>query len=215
MALDYKSSLSRYRRYLQMVQTQPLWTASLWVMLSLILLIILLVLALRPTLVTIADLMGKIKQQREVSKQLENKIFTVQKALENLDAVNDKLGLLDEALPKETEWKQIADKLQFIATGSGIALDNILISKIPLTPIDPASKQEQVSTMIPQGIIPIRFTYEITGDYESVRQVVSKIENTRRIIIVSRVQVLPTKDGGGWHMTMQGETGYLPDKFIL
>ena len=52
MALQYKNSLARYRKYLQVVQSQPLFVASLWVILSLLLVILLVVMAIRPTLVT-------------------------------------------------------------------------------------------------------------------------------------------------------------------
>ncbi len=198
-----------------MVQSQPLWAASLWVILSLILLIVLLVLALRPTLVTIADLLGKIKQQRQVSKQLEDKIFTVQKALANLEAVNDKLYLLEEAAPKEARWSEFADGLAATATESGVTLENILINKIPMTPTEKPGKQElTVVSYMPNGIIPVRFTLGVRGDYDKLRPIVEKLEKKRRIIIIDRVQIEPAKEGG-WRMTLQGETGYLPDKYVL
>ena len=55
--LDYRSSLLHYRRYLSVVQKRPILRASLFLILSLILLIILVATALRPTLVTIAGLL--------------------------------------------------------------------------------------------------------------------------------------------------------------
>src|SRR3989304_6607354 len=119
MALDYKSSLSRYRRYLQMVQSRPLLATSLWVILSLVLLIVLLVLALRPTLITIADLVSKINQQREISVKLDDQILAVQGALTSLQGARDQLYLLDLGLPKEAAWDELAVNLQGMASGSG------------------------------------------------------------------------------------------------
>ena len=67
----------------------------MWVVLSLILLIILMVLALRPTLVTISTLLGQIQQQKEISQKLDDKTLSVTTALKTLDSVKEKLPLLD------------------------------------------------------------------------------------------------------------------------
>jgi Tfp pilus assembly protein PilO len=215
MALNYKSSLSRYRRYLQMVQSRPLLATSLWVILSLILLIVLLVLALRPTLITIADLVAKIEQQREISQRLEAQMLTVQQAATNLDAVRDKLDLLDSGLPKEAAWNELAWGLSGMATSSGLALDSIVINKIPLSPTELAgNKQETVIISTPQGIIPVRFTIVATGDYEQIRRLVELVEKMRRISIIDRMQIDTTKEGAV-KVIIQAETGYLPDKFVL
>jgi len=215
MALNYKNSLSRYRRYLQVVQTRPLLATSLWVILSLILLIALLVLALRPTLVTIADLVSKISQQQEVSQRLEEKMLAVQQASTNLNNVRDKLYLLDLGLPKEAEWNELASELQGMATSSGLSLDNIVISKIPMSPDElTTSKQEKVVISTPKGILPVRFSLTAIGSYEQIRVLVEKVEKMQRVCIINRMQIDTTKEGD-LKVNIQAETGYLPDKYVL
>jgi Tfp pilus assembly protein PilO len=215
MALDYKSSLSRYRRYLQLVQSQPLWTASLWVILSLILLIALLVLALRPTLVTISGLVGQIKQQEEISQKLEEKMITVQKALEGLDAISPKMPLLDEVLPKQSEWDILASRLEKIATESGLQVTSIVIEKIPLafgTPV-PTGTPVLVESRIPEGILAVKFIISASGEYTQIRKMVLDLENLRRVIVLSSVSIDTNKDGV-LIVTVNGEAGFVPEDLL-
>lgn len=215
MALNYKSSLSRYRRYLQVVQSQPLFATSLWVIFSLVLLIVLLVLALRPTLITIADLMSKIQQQREISARLEDQILVVQEALTNLGGVRDQVYLLDLGLPKDALWDKLAENLYGMASVSGVTLEDVIVNKVPLTPSELVEKkQESIKTSTPRGIFPIRFTVVANGDYEQVKKMVELVEKMGRVSIINSMKIETPKEGG-FKVTIQAETGYLPDKFVL
>lgn len=209
MALDYKSSLGRYRRYLQTVTSQPLWGASLWVMLSLILLIILVFLALRPTLITIADLVGKIEQKNTVTKQLEARILAVSYATALLETERDRLPLLNEALPKEAEWNTLAETLSGLATSSGVTLVNVTVSE------PTGSKTEQpVVSFLPTGVLPLRFSVTAEGEIENFKQFVNSMEKKRRILMVSTIRIETTKTGN-YRMIIQGEASYLPDKLNI
>jgi len=211
MALDYKSSLSRYRRYLQSVHSQPLWAASMWVVLSLILLIILMVLALRPTLVTISTLLGQIQQQKEISQKLEDKTLSVTTALKTLDSVKEKLPLLDEALPDDANWEDLVSEVESIATGGGIVIKSITVDKIPkalVVQTDPA-KQPTEKPLMPEGVIGVKFELKGSGTYEQIRNTVSAIEKMSRLVIFKEVIISLNKEGG-LELTITAEVGYLP-----
>jgi Tfp pilus assembly protein PilO len=213
MALDYKSSLSRYRRYLQLVQARPLWTASLWVILSLILLIALVVLALRPTLVTISGLLGQIKQQKEISRQLDEKIANVEKALTRLDEVSPKIPLLDKMLPVESDWSSLAANLEKIATESGLVMESVTIDKIPLVPGEQTAEMGQTESQLPAGVMPVKFIFAASGEYTQIREMLSDLENLRRVSILSSVEINTNKDGS-LRLVINGEAGFIPDEFL-
>jgi Tfp pilus assembly protein PilO len=184
----------------------------MWVILSLILLIVLLVLALRPTLVTISGLLGQIKQQREISKKLDEKILNVQKALVELDAVSQKAPLLDEVLPKEPDWSSIATNLEKMATESGLQMESVTIDKIPLTP-EPSTGTGQLKSQMPRGVLPVRFIFTASGEYTRIRKMLSDLENLRRVIILSSVEIDTNKDGS-LRVTINGEAGFIPERFL-
>jgi Tfp pilus assembly protein PilO len=174
-----------------------MWAASMWVVLSLMLLIVLLVLALRPTLVTISALMGQIKQQAEISKKLDSKIVTVRKALDALESIQDKIPLLETALPKEPKWEVLTHEVETIAKTEGMTIASITVDKIP------ADKQ-----VVPVGVIPVRFSLIGSGDYDQVYKTIVKIEKMGRLVIIRNVTMVQNKEGG-INMTLEGEVGFL------
>src|SRR3989344_745526 len=167
MALDYKSSLVRYRRYMQLVQEKPMIKASLYVTFSLVLMIILLVLALRPTLVTIAGLAGEIRTKSELSEQLNDKILKLQDAASLLSQNRDRLKLLDEAVPEVTEWLRLVAALESMASGSGI-----VVTEMSLGPAQVAGEEIVANTTnaptgltetLPEGVSGLNFRVTATG----------------------------------------------------
>jgi Tfp pilus assembly protein PilO len=214
MALDYKSSLSRYRRYLQLVRERPMWSASLWVILSLILLIVLLVMALKPTLVTISGLLGQIKQQKEVSVELDKRIVEVQKAIAELNSIKDERPVLDKALPQVPDWENLANELSSLATDSGLMTTDLVINKVPLLPTESfTSSGGEIINQLPKGVIPVSFTLTMTGEYTQMRQVVTEIQSMNRVIMITSVDISIDKKGMQV-MTLNGEAGYIPDQLL-
>ncbi len=210
MALSYKDSLSRYRKYLQLATTRPVWVAGLWVILSLILMIVLLIFALRPTLVTISGLLGQIKSQQETADKLEAKINSVQRAISELDGVEDQLYLLEEAIPTKYDWNSLTNSLQQAATESGITLESLIVNKIPLEAGETGAIKNQIPSQLPQGIIPVRFSLSGSGSYQQIQDLVVDLYRIRRLISITEVQIQKEKNKDGFGMTITGEAGYQP-----
>jgi Tfp pilus assembly protein PilO len=214
MALDYKSSLGRYRRYLQLVQTQPLWAASMWVIMSLVLLIVLVILALRPTLVTISGLFGELRQQKEISAKLDEKILKVRRAIDEMESVKNDLPLLQQILPEQADWDILADDLYKAATESGLDILSISVEKIPLSPSEIVVDQQQAKPLMPQGLISIRFSIAAKGNEQQIRNTILALQEMKRLILFSDVSIEEDKDGR-LNLNASGEVGYIPDKYLL
>ncbi len=195
-----------------MVSNKPLWTASLWVIFSLVLLIVLVIWALRPTLVTISGLMGKIESQRNISKQLEDKIATVQQAFAEMDSVATSMPLLEAAVPAEAQWNQLAGDLEKIATDSSLALIGITIAEIANDvselKIDPAMSAASRAQMLPAGIIPVSFIFSASGNYADVKNAVRQIESLARKPLLRSVSITPNKEGN-LDLTIIGEAIFI------
>lgn len=214
MALDYKSSLGRYRRYLQLVQTQPLWAASMWVIMSLVLLIVLIILALRPTLVTISGLFGELRQQKEISARLDEKILKVRKAIDEMESVKPDLPLLQQVLPEQANWEILAEDLYRAATESGLDIMTISVEKVPLSPTEVTIDQQQAKPLVPQGLISVRFSLSAKGNEQQILNTITTLQKMKRIILFSDVSIEQDKDGR-LNLNVFGEVGYIPDKYLL
>lgn len=196
MAINYRNSLSRYRRYLVVSRQQPLMRASLYVILSLILVIVLLVSALRPTLVTIAGLLGQINQNKTIEKKLDEKIIALQQAAEVLQEIEPRLGVLDEAVPPEAMWGKFGGEIGLAATESGITLKSFVLN--------PAGAEDG------EKLAKWYFTLSGSGSYADAKRFVVEMENMRRVVVVSTFDIIGGKDGEVT-LNIAGVIGFLPD----
>lgn len=168
--LDYKSSLAQYRRYLAAAREQPLFAASLGLVLSLVLIIILVSAALRPTLVTIASLLGNIQQQDDVEKRLDKKIAEVTTAQTVYLQNESRLKALDEALPIGQKYAAWGIRLEEVASGSGVKVTewSLLEGK--------------------------DFSVSLTGDVGGLKRFLATMENLRRLVEIKSVQLNKGKE---------------------
>lgn len=168
--LDYKSSLAQYRRYLTAVREQPVFAASLGLVLSLVLIIILVSAALRPTLVTIASLLGNIQQQSDVEKRLDKKIAEVTSAQAEYLKNESRLKVLDEALPVGQKYAAWGMRLETVASESGVKVTewSLLEGK--------------------------DFSVSLSGDVGGLKRFLTTMENLRRLVEVKSVQLSKAKE---------------------
>lgn len=179
MAIDYRNSLSHYRKYLQIIQKRPMWRATLFVTLSLLLLIVLLLFALRPTLVTIASLTGEIQSKHEIETKLNTKISNMQSMVQVYQKIQPQINLLDTALPIQSKFGSLSDYFVRIASSSGAVVDSIILGNINLS----------TKTTSSQGLAEIEFSLSAKGDFSQIHDLLYKIENSRRLMSVNAVQM--------------------------
>lgn len=163
--LDYKSSLAQYRRYLAVVREQPILQQSLWLVLSLGLTAILLVAALKPTLVTIASLVGDIKQQEGIEEKLDKKISVVTAAQNEYTQNQSRLQVLDEAIPVGKKYAVWAERMESLAMATGTQVASLTLI---------GGKD---------------FSISVTGEFANLRKFLSTLENLRRLADIENVQL--------------------------
>lgn len=185
MAIDYRNSLARYRKYLQAAQAKPMWRATLFVVLSLSLLIILLMFALRPTLIIIAELFGKIKTETQVLAQLDDKIAGMQELIQKYQSIQPQMHLLDSALPIQSQYAAWGKYLENAGLQSGAKINNVTLTNINLSK----------TTASTEGLTEIGFSLTVQGTYTQVRALLSLIEKGRRISNISDIQISKSADG--------------------
>lgn len=214
MALNYKSSLTRYRRYLAAAEESTTWKASIFVVFSLVLMAIMIIFALRPTLLTIADLVTQIKEQEALSARLAEKIDDVREASDVLSSQRSRLVVLDAALPQTPEWISWVQRVEGLATESSVVVDSIAAGPVAtmgkvvdpnsVTTISDAAK----SVSLPKGAGMIPFTIAIHGDYDQVRKFAEQLDTLRRVTVISNLHYAKEKDGT-IATTITGWIGYM------
>ena len=189
MVLEYKNNFNRYRKYLISASRQPLWQASIALVLSLLLLIILLFLVLRPTLITISSLFGQINSQKQITQQLDAKIASLQQAQTLLNSLEPRLIHLDNNLPTSANLGIWTSAVETIASNGGVAITNLSLLNIPISNIATATAQLA-------NLTKIDFNITVSGDYPQLVNFVDTLEKLPRLVDLTSVQVQKQKDGG-------------------
>lgn len=166
--LAYRNSLTVYRRYLQTIQNRPLLQASLFLIFSLTLVIILVASALRPTLITVAGLIGSLKEQKIIETRMNQKIQDLTHAQQILSEAQPRLSLIDEALPPKNKfqaWTMAVERL--------IATNKVQLIRVS---VDETGK----------------FSLAIAGSYPDMYRFLNDFQNLRRLSLIDNLQI--TKD---------------------
>jgi Tfp pilus assembly protein PilO len=184
---------------LQTVGDRPILGASLWVIMTLLLMIVMVVTALRPTLITISDLWGQIGQRKETIKKLDSKIANMQIVSGILAKNRDDFELLNEALPENPAWEIFSGNLNDAASESGVKVVRISWEAIPVSGEIPAKKEglnkKATSTMIPEEAQTISYKIVVGGEYPQIIEMVRRVENMRRLSVITGFSIGKTKEG--------------------
>lgn len=128
-----------------------------------------LVFAIKPTLVTITELITTIKDQRLVVDQLQNKINALGIAQSEYNLISNDLYLVDEALPKNSQISTLVKQIEALALQSGVTLGSMKF--------DPVALKEAGA-----GLKEISFSLTISGDYQNLKLFLHQLNSLRRVI---------------------------------
>jgi hypothetical protein len=200
MAIDYKNSLGRYRRYLSNLQNQPLWNASFWVSLTIVLVIIMILFFLRPTLVIISGLLGKVREQKALLVRIDEKINLLKEAQTVYSQTSGGQEVLNKVLPEESLWKEMANSLFQIATDSGaiikrVEVDGVLVQGVKIEEESRVRVPEKQQIKLPVGVEKVDFRLEVDGEYAQIKECLAKIEQSGRMLLISSATINRNKDG--------------------
>jgi len=160
---------------------KPIAKVSLELFLSLGAIIFFAFFAIRPTLLTMSDLIKEIEDKRELDGKLTQKIASLSTAQTQYMQLEDRIVLLDQAIPSNIEMIKTLKTIEKIASEQDLAITQLSTSEVPDTeegeniPFNNTSLQ-QLSVSI-----------AVTGDYQSIRQFVEGIRKSRRSLVVDTV----------------------------
>lgn len=143
--------------------------------------------AIRPTINTILYLQREIADKTEVNKKMDDKINALIQAQTAIEAVEAKLPLLDEAIPREPNVFPYIIRLRDLAKETGATISATQVSSSPIAPdVLPGSKKPTVSKPTSLGI-----SFTVSGTYISVKQFLDGLSQLRRLGSIDSLSIEP------------------------
>jgi len=158
--------------------------------------------ALKPTANTIASLFKKIDDQKQVAQALEAKINTLAQAQEQYNLLSNKIYLLDEALPQESQFSQLTQQLEFLARQAQVEILDLKFSRVDLW----GQESDQIQE--------IKFTFVAQGEYSRLQELLKLFPKLRRLIKTEKFafQKNQSKDKEVvLNLSIQGKAFYLKE----
>lgn len=167
----------------------PVAKVSLELFLTIGLVLFLAIFAIKPTVLTMSELIKEIENKQKLEKQLTQKIAALQTAQTEYLSIESMLPMLDEAIPSSPEIIKSAKIIEKVAADNKVIIKSMSIVELPLNtgeniPFTQKSKQN------------LTFSLSISGDYISIRNFAETLRNSRKSYVIESVTFELEEDKG-------------------
>lgn len=177
---QYGEYQTRVRGLIKQGLEKQVTQVSLALVGTLALVALLALLALRPTLLTISELIREIQDEERVIEALDRKISALQAAEQTLRELEERLYLLYDAIPSGFNVELLAKELELLAADRGLAMIEFSQEGFFLRRPDTAADQAS-------GVAALPISLSVGGREESIRSFISDLENLDRLVVVDFV----------------------------
>jgi len=158
---------------------KPVAKVSIELFLSIMAVIFFAIFAIRPTLVTMSDLVKELEEKRELDQNLSQKIASLATVQSQYQSSQNQLAVLDEALPSNPEMIKTLKIIEKMASDQQLAINSLQISEIP------TNSTETTTQKLKRISYPISVSIE--GDYPGIKNFVEAVQNSRRALTTESI----------------------------
>lgn len=169
--------------------------------------------ALRPTIVTIAELIKEIDAKKKTLETMEHKIDNLSRAQIIYDQEKSRIDLLKTAVPKEPLPDSFVRQVEGVSFRNSISLSAMTVEKLTLL----GDKKPELITTETGGVSvessQLGFSINTTAGYQSLLNYLTELENTRRPIKIQNLNISSniTEQGRIIILGIKGSVPYLRD----
>ncbi len=174
----------RTMRELQQFYQKPIAKVSIELLATLIVVIVLAFFAIRPTLLTMSQLLKDIDDRKKTGDSLGKKIATLSTLSAEYPTMRHEVSLLDVAIPNTPNFDGFMRRLEKIAANNNLIIESIQATQLP---------KESIISPAPQ-ITNFIITINFKGEYRKVRNTLSELVVMDRFITLDSVILNAKRD---------------------
>ena len=218
MAAGWRGQYTRYKSFFlnitNVYKQRPDLKAYLEVLLSLTTIAVFGVFALRPTVLTIVELLQEIETKEQTVERMDTKIRNIGSA-QTLFIQNEfAIGVLNAAVPDNPAPDTFVRQIEGLTGLSNVNILGMSIGEILLSGKDERRKTKSKElTPLPGTAEGVDFSLSITGDFQSLRTFLTTIEGMRRPTKIDSANInsSETDDGTILVLVIGGRVPFLRD----
>lgn len=196
------SIYSRYFTYIKPVAKLPIVKTYGSTIFTLIIIVVFIFFAIKPTVETILVLQKKLVESTEVLEKISKKANDLSTAKQNYDNLDTNIkNKILEVIPDSISLKSVTQTLEQTAK-----FHDASISALQLEPVVINVKNEQTSTNL---LSEIGFTFNVTGNYVSLTAILQDLRSSSRLISIDSLSISKLSEGSDLIMSLKGKGYYL------
>lgn len=167
--------------------------------------------ALRPTALTISQLLKDIKMKEGTVAKMEQKIENLETAQLLLENENARLPIINSAVPNSPKPDVFSRQIEALASKNSVTILGISIGETVLLGKPLTQKVSKEFTPLPQDSLGMDFTVNAKGSYQNLFTFLKEIENLRLPVLIDSVGLNLSKSEEEKILTLvvSGRTPYL------
>ena len=169
--------------------------------------------ALRPTLLTITELLKEIKTKEETATKMATKIQNLQQAQTLFTQEEPRIKLLETAVPNSPAPDTFVRQIEGLSVSHPINLLGISIGEVTLVGEEKVRRTSDELEKLPGEAKGISFSMSLSGDYQNIISFLSDMEKMRRPVKIDAINILSaeTEEGQNLVLVVTGRTPYLKE----
>lgn len=192
MAIINNERYARYYHKIGMVYERPEIKASLEVIFSVFMVILLIFAAIRPTLTNLTVLQKRISDKESLNTKADKKISQLFSAQELLDQFAPVLNLYDSAVPENFSYVDQLGRVEQLANTNKLEVDSISIPGIILVGEGKGTGEWSTKLLKPDSekIIVTPIDFQVSGKPKQVRDFLVQLEGMDRLTTIKSVNLI-------------------------
>ena len=192
---------SRYFTYIKPVTGLPVIKTYGSTIFTLLIVLIFIFFAIKPTVETILVLQKKLEDAEGIYQKVTQKANDLSLGKQNFDnldpAVKDKIN---SALPDNVELKSLIETLEQLANTHQASISALQIQPLTLE----AKSDKQLGT-----IAEVEFTFNIEAEYRNIISFLQDLQVSSRLISIDSLSLSKLSEGSGLIMSVMGNAFYI------
>lgn len=219
MALGWKKQYLRYKGFflniLAVYKNRQDVKIFLELILSLTTVSFFAIFALRPTLVTIAQVVKDNRTKEETITAMDEKIQNLRLAQEVYNKETSRIPLIRSSIPLFPQPEMFVRQIEGLASKNAVSIIGFNINSVTLVG-QKESKQQTIPSVLPENARGLEFSISASGNYSSLKNFLTELENLRRPvkIISTTLNASVSEQNRTLVLSVSGITPFLEDTNI-
>lgn len=174
-----KALMAFYQKPVAQVSTELFFTIGAIIFFALF--------AIRPTIITMTELVKEIEDKEKLSDGLGKKVTTLSSVSQEYFALQDRLVFVEEVIPEDPNPQRSLKVIEKIASDNSLSITSLQLQEIPQTPDASVSFSQKEP-------LTLAVAATIEGEYLSIRKFIDDLVQTRPLITVESIAFTQSLD---------------------